>query len=173
MKMKIVLAVLLLSLMVGTAVYAAIKEGAKAPDFKLESISGKTLSLEEIRKDPKVKGANRVVLLDFWATWCPPCKRELPHLQKLHEKYGKKGLVVVGVAMDRGGMGDVKPFVKEQKLTYTILVDPKGTTKSDYGIQYFPTTVIVDKKGIVRKVHIGYSDGMEKDLEKEILALLK
>ncbi|HUV05855.1 MAG TPA: TlpA disulfide reductase family protein [Armatimonadota bacterium] len=156
-----------------SAVYAELRKGEKAPEFKLLSVDGKMLSLKEIRKDPAKKGTTRVVLLDFWATWCPPCKQEIPHLQKLHEKYGKKGLAVVGVSVDTSGAKVVRPFVKERKLTYTILLDPKGGTQKDYRVRFYPTVYILDKKGIICNVHVGYKPGMEKDLEKEIQALLK
>jgi len=164
---------LILLLAALTVVYAELEKGRKAPEFKLSSVDGKMLSLKEIRKDPAKKGATRVVLLDFWATWCPPCKQEIPHLQKLHEKYGKKGLAVVGIAIDVAGAKDVKPFVKERKLTYTILLDPKGGAQRDYRVRYYPTVYILDKKGVIRSVHIGYKPGVEKDFEKEIQALLK
>ncbi|MHB0999334.1 MAG: peroxiredoxin family protein [Armatimonadota bacterium] len=155
-----------------TAVYAALSAGTKAPEFKLKSINGKTVTLSQLRNDPINKGAKRVVLLDFWATWCPPCRNEVPHLQKLHEKYGKKGLVVVGIALDDGGASDVKPFAKENGLKYTMLVDPAGTTAKKYGVRPIPTTFIIGKDGVIKNMHLGFSPGMEDELEKEIKALL-
>lgn len=165
-------AALALALMATTTAQALLSEGKNAPSFKLTSIDGKTVSLSDLRKDPARKGANRVVLLDFWATWCPPCRKATPHLQKLHEKYGNKGLVVVGLALDKGGADDVKPFVKKHKLTYTILVDSSSKVARQYGVRGIPTAYIIDKKGVIRNIHVGYSPGLEKDLEKEVQALL-
>jgi len=156
-----------------TAVQAALSKGEKSPDFKLTSIDGTALSFADIRKDPARKGATRVVLLDFWATWCPACRDEIPHLQKLHVKYEKRGLAVVGIALDRGGIKDVKPFAANRKLTYTLLLDPKGAVKRKYGVRLIPATFIIDRQGIVRSVHIGFVPGMEKALEAEVKSLLK
>ena len=164
---------LIVLLAVPTAAYAELRKGDKAPEFKLSSVDGKMLSLKEIRKDPAKKGATRVVLLDFWATWCPPCRDEVPHLQKLHKKYEKKGLAVVGISVDTGGARIVKPFAKERKLTYTILLDPKCAAKKGYRVYAYPTVYIINKQGIIRSVHRGYGPGAEKELEKEIISLLK
>jgi peroxiredoxin len=156
-----------------TAAWAALSKGAKAPDFKLRSIDGKTLTLSQIRKDPNKKGAYRVVLLDFWKTTCPPCLTELPHYQAFSQKYGSKGLAVVGIALDPGGVSDVKPFVQQQKLTYTMLVDPDGIAAGPYGVRYTPTTFIIDKKGIIQAAYVGYMPGLEQTMENQIKALLK
>lgn len=164
---------IVLLLAVLTTAWAVLSKGAKSPDFRLKSIDGRTLSLSQIRKDPAKPGAYRVVILDFWATWCGPCREELPGFQKLHEKYGKKGLAMVGVAVDKGGVSDVKPFVKENKLTYTILVDPRQTVKNQYGVRFLPTTYIIDKSGVIRAVHVGYAPGVEDTIENEVKSLLK
>lgn len=152
--------------------WAALSKGSKAPDFTLKDINGKKMTFSNIRKDPAKSGAYRVVVLDFWATTCPPCKEELPFYQKLSQKYGPKGFAMVGVAMDPGGAADVKPFVQEQKLTYTMLVDPAHTVSNTYGVRYTPTTYVIDRKGIVRFVHIGYVPGIEKTIENEVKSLL-
>lgn len=155
------------------AVQAALSKGAKAPDFKLTSIDEKVLRFADLRKDPARKGATRVVLLNFWATYCPACREEVPLLQRLHVKYKKQGLAVVGIALDRGGLKDVEPFAANRKLTYTVLLDRKGAVKRKYGVHLIPATFIIDKKGIVRNVHIGFMPGMEKTLEQEVRSLLK
>lgn len=161
-------------LMISVAVQALVNPGSKAPSFKLQSISGKTVSLDEFRKDPAKKGANRVVVLVFWATWCPTCREETQVLQRLQEKYGKKGMAVLTVAMDKGGIKDVKPFAKEHKLTYRMLVDPDNKVigplyYSDHGI---PATFIIDKQGVVRYHHVGAIPGYEKMVNTEVASLL-
>ncbi|MHB0912404.1 MAG: TlpA disulfide reductase family protein [Armatimonadota bacterium] len=150
---------------------AAPKDKA-APNFKLTGIDGKKLSLDDIRKDPDKKGAKRVVLVNFWATWCPYCVKEMPTLESLHKKYGKKGLAVVGIALDSGSRADVKKFVKEKKLSYILLVDEKGVAKKQYGIRPIPVTVLVDKQGKVAETYVGYSKDLDKTLEKKIESLL-
>lgn len=147
-------------------------KGDKAPDFKLETLDGKTVSLDDIRKDPDRKGKTRVLLIDFWATWCPPCMETIPHLQKLQEKYEKKGFTVVGIAL-QSKVDKIKDIKKDKKLTYPLLVDSKGTCARDYKVRYLPTTYIIDKEGKISAVHEGYTKGLEKKLENEITELLK
>jgi peroxiredoxin len=156
-----------------TSVYAMLPEGRKAPDFKLSALGGKTMSLADLRKDPTDKAKKRVVLLDFWATWCPPCQEYAPKLQRLHERYGKQGLHIVGIALDSDGAKSVRPFVKQRKLTYTMLLDSERKVARLYQAPPIPQTYIVDREGVIRSLHLGFYPGMEKDLEKEIKALLK
>lgn len=157
----------------GLSAQAMLEKGNKAPDFKLSSLDGKKVKLSELQKDPQKKGAKRVVLLNFWASWCPPCRAEAPYLQKLHEKYGKNGLGIVGISTDTKGAAVVRRFVKEKKLTYTQLLDPKHTVARKYKVGPIPTSYIIDRSGVIRSVHLGFAPGLEKDLEKEIRALLQ
>jgi len=161
-------------LVVGIAgLQANLSKGDKSPDFTLPKLDGKEVKLSDLQQNPNKKGEKQVVVLDFWATWCPPCRDETPHLQKLHEKYGKKGLVVVGVAQDSDGAKSVKPFVEKNKLTYVQLIDSKHEVARKYKVGPIPTTYIIDRKGVIRVVQLGFAPGMEKDMEEEIEALLK
>jgi len=155
-----------------TGVQANLSKGDKAADFKLPGVDGRNVRLSDLQK-PSKKGAKRVMLLDFWATWCPPCREEVPYLQKLHQKYAKKGLLVVGIAQDSDGAKSVKPFAKKNKLSYLQLVDAKHEAARAYRVGPIPTTYIIDGSGVIRSVHLGFAKGMEKDLEEEIQALLK
>jgi len=157
----------------GLSARAMLEKGTRALDFELPSVSGKKVKLSELAKDPHRKGARRVVLLNFWATWCPPCRAEVPYLQKLHQRYGKKGLVVVGISMDTQGAAAVRPFVKERKLTYVQLLDPRRTVAQRYKVGPIPTTYIIDRSGVIRKVRLGFAPGLEKHLEEDIKALLQ
>lgn len=162
---RTLIAVMLVAMITLTAAYA-LNKGDKAPDFTLKTIDGKTLSLSAVRK-----GTTKVVLLDFWATWCGPCKAEMPHIQKLHEKYGRQGLKVVGLAGYREGVDDIKGYLKEKKITYTNVIDKDNTVIRQYGVRGLPTMLMIDKNGTIQKVHIGYTE--PQVLESEIKALLK
>jgi thiol-disulfide isomerase/thioredoxin len=135
--------------------------GGSAPNFTLEDIAGNAVNLADLK--------GKVVMLDFWATWCPPCRASIPGLERLHRTYGPKGLVVLAISLDQGDWDSVKSFLAEYGITYTVL---KGTEEvSDrYMVRSIPMIVMVDREGSVRKRLIGY--GVEEEVEKEIKALL-
>jgi thiol-disulfide isomerase/thioredoxin len=132
-----------------------------APNFTLEDIAGNAVNLADLK--------GKVVMLDFWATWCPPCRASIPGLERLHRTYGPKGLVILAISLDQGDWDSVKSFLTEYGITYTVL---KGTEEvSDrYLVRSIPMIVMVDREGSVRKRLIGY--GVEEEVEKEIKALL-
>lgn len=152
-----------------SAVFAALEPGTKAPDFTAPTIDGKkfTLSQELARKDTKV------VVLDIWATWCPPCRAEIPHLVNLNKDYAKTGVSVVGLSVD-AEKDDVKSFVKDNKIAYTIAMDPNAEKVArNYKIRGIPTTYIIDKKGVIRFAHTGFSGKEEaQKIESEVKQLL-
>ena len=139
------------------------KEGATAaaPDFTLQDVSGKNVRLADLK--------GRVVLVEFWATWCPPCRDEIPSIERLHTQYGAKGLTVLAVALDEGAWDEVKAFIAEQKITYTVL---KGTedVSAKYMVRLIPATFLIDKQGLIKKQYLG--GGSDESLEQEIKALL-
>lgn len=150
----------------GTAL-ALPKVGEKVPALVVKSLQDKTVDVS------KLKG--KVVVVDFWATWCPPCRAEIPHLQDLYVKYGKKGVVVLGVSV---GEGKDKPaeFVKSNKLTYTVAYtnqEQNAQLSKTFGFDGIPTTIIIDKKGIVKYADSGFAAGMEQQFESIIKAALK
>ncbi len=98
------------------------------------------------------------MILDFWATWCPPCKAEIPHLVALQDKYKSQGLEIVGLSVDEGGANDVKPFADEHQINYTMLIASSETAKDYGGITGIPTTFVVDKQGTIVKKFLGYTD---------------
>ena len=134
---------------------------AAAPDFTLQDMSGKKVSLSGL------KGS--VVLLDFWATWCPPCREAMPDLERLHKTYGGRGLTVLAISMDEGGWDYVKSFMDEHKITFTVLQGTEDVS-TKYQVRMIPAIYLVDKQGIVKKQYLGV--GSEEDIEKEIKALL-
>ncbi len=156
------------AVIVSSAVIANLSVGAKAPNFTLKTIDGKSFTLQNNFKQGKV------VLLDIWATWCPPCRAEIPYLVDLHKKYSGKNVTFVGVAIDQS-KSDVADFVKKNKINYTICSDPSGATVGDkYQVKGIPATYIIDKKGVIRSVHSGFAGKSEIDrMDKEIASLLK
>ncbi len=134
---------------------------ATAADFKLQDLDGKTVKLSDFKGKP--------VLIDFWATWCPPCRAAIPEIEKLHKNYGRKGLVVLGISSDQGGWDAVKSFVVEYGITYRIL---KGTDDifDSYQVRTIPMVVLLNKEGRIVKRYLGF--GGEDELEKDVKALL-
>ena len=132
-----------------------------APDFTLQDLDGRNVTLSGLK--------GKVVLIDFWATWCPPCRASIPSVEKLHKAYAARGLVVLGISLDGGDWDSVKAFREEAGITYPIL---KGTDEvaQEYGARIIPTFIIVDKEGTIRKHYVG-SDN-EEEIEKDIKALL-
>lgn len=126
------------------------KVGAVAPDFDLERIDGGRLRLADLR--------GKVVIVDFWDTWCPPCRAAMPHLQQLSVEHADD-LVVVGVAIGRNGKQAVADFVKAQGLTFpVVLIDEKFATAEAFdGVSSLPTTFLIDAEGVVRERWVGFN----------------
>ena len=137
-------------------------DSVPAPDFALEDLNGKTVRLSDF--DGKVR------IVDFWATWCPPCVAELPHFKELYETYRSKGFEIIGVALDQQGASVVKPFVEENEIEYPILVGNPTVAASYGGVSSLPTTFVIDRQGKVYKKYIGYIP--KATFEKDIAALL-
>jgi len=122
-------------------------------DFSLQDLSGNTLRLADLRGE--------VVVVDFWATWCPPCRKALPHLQELHEEFAGKGVRVVGIATDQQGAAIVAPFVEKNGLTFPIVLTDGKVDRDFGGVRGIPTTFVLDKQGKVVRKFVGYQ---EKDV---------
>lgn len=133
-----------------------------APEFVLRDSSGKTAKLSKYR--------GKVVLLDFWATWCTGCKKEIPWFSEFQRQYAKDGLAVVGVSMDEEGWKAVKPFLAEHRIRYRMLLGDKSTAQS-YGIQGMPDTFLIDRQG---RLAAAYTAGIvnRDDIEANIKTLL-
>jgi len=134
------------------------RDTARAPEFSLPNLKGETVRLKDFR--------GKVVILDFWATWCGPCRMEIPHFQELTKRHGGRGLVVVGVAMDEPGAEVVKPFVRKNGITYLVLIGDAYTANRYGGVNALPTTFVIDREGRVSKKYVGYRslESFEEDL---------
>jgi DsbE subfamily thiol:disulfide oxidoreductase len=136
----------------------------QAPDFTLKSRDGKNVRLSDLR--------GQVVLLNFWASWCGPCRQEMPILDDIHKQYSSLGFSVLGVNLDAKSSKAIN-YLKDTPVTFPVLYDPKGDVSGTYGVQAMPSTVIIDKDGNVRFLHEGYKSGYEDDYRKQIKKLLR
>ena len=141
-----------------SAVVAA--KGHDAPDFTLTDLQGRTLKLSDLR--------GKAVVLNFWATWCPPCKQEIPWFVDLQNRYGAAGLQVVGVSMDdEGDQKDVAKFARENSINYPILLGKEKVAAQYGGIDYLPTTFYIDRNGVVMDRVFG-QPGTRDEIEQNI-----
>jgi len=144
----VILAALLLAVACGVQEGIPGYPGQPAPEFSAPDLDGDTVSLASLRDD--------IVLLNLWATWCPPCRIEMPHLQALHEELGDRGLRVVGVSVDsEGSFGTVVRFLDDLGIDFLILRDPAERVPHLYRTIGLPLTVLIDREGIVRWRHSG------------------
>jgi len=131
--------------------------GKRAPEISVTGVDGSGTKLSALR--------GKVVLIDFWATWCPPCRKGLPETQALYKKYGKKGLAVLTITDEP--KDTVKPFLKTNELTFPAYLDKSSATNQAYGIQAIPTVAIIDKNGKLSALFVGLQD------KSTIIAALK
>jgi len=146
--------------------YEPLTVGKVAPDFELPGLDDKLLRLSDFR--------GKVVFLNFWATWCKPCKEEMPSMEILYKNFEKDGLVILAVSIDRvTTKKDIPPFVKALNLTFPILVDSWGQTDKRYKLMGVPETYIIDRQGVLREKIIGPRDWTLLDNLKVVTGLLK
>jgi peroxiredoxin len=164
-----VVALVVVAALVSSAVIANLSAGTKAPNFTLPKLDGKSFTLRDCFKKP-----GKVVLLDIWATWCGPCRAEIPYIINLQKKYAKKPVAIVGVSID-DKKETVKSFVKKMKINYTICHDPNAeTVGKPYDVRSIPATYIIDKKGVIRFPHRGFGGPDDAaNMDREIASLLK
>ena len=138
----------------------------KAPDFSIRDIQGKRIELTELLKQGPV-------LIDFWALWCIPCRKELPHLQTLDNRYKGEGLIVLTINEDDpSSESKVKPFIKGSRYKFMAVVDKDKELWRNFKVVSLPTLFLIDQQGNIQKTYVGYRPGDEKELEKDIRELL-
>ncbi len=146
--------------------YEPLTVGKVAPDFYLPDLNDKELRLSDFR--------GKVVFLNFWATWCKPCREEMPSMEILYKNFEKDGLVILAISIDRvTTKKDIPPFVKALNLTFPILIDSWGQTDKRYKLMGVPETYIIDQQGILREKVIGPRDWTVLDNLQIVTQLLK
>ena len=152
------------ALLAAGAAQAALNANAPAPDFTLRSLDGVNLRLAEQR--------GRVVMVNFWATWCGPCKQEMPHLSRLYEKYRASGFTLLGVNVDEDSR-NAAGIAGQLGVKFPVLLDSDKQVSKLYDLSAMPSTVLIDRDGKVRFLHRGYRTGTEAEYDQQIRALLK
>ncbi len=159
------LPVLVLAIVPAAPVVAAMPTiGQQAPDFTLRASNGKNLKLSELR--------GNVVMINFWATWCAPCRQEMPHLNRFHEQYHKAGFVLLGVNVDDQA-ASAEAMARELKIAFPVLFDADKQVSRRYDVDAMPSTVLIDRDGKVRQIFRGYRAGTEQRYEAAIRELIK
>jgi len=163
--MKLICSLLLgacLTVAVNTA--SAVNVGEKAPVLELPNIEGTAyISLEQYK--------GKVVYLDFWASWCGPCRKSFPYFQLMREEFGTDKFEILAVNVDED-IENAKSFLQKIPVSFPIVVDPQGNSPEVYGLTGMPTSYIIDQKGIVRVVHQGFKEKDIKKIKADIVKLL-
>jgi peroxiredoxin len=142
----------------------SLQTGAPAPAFELNSNSGKPVSLADLK--------GQIVLVNFWASWCGPCRQEMPILEQLNHQYRNKGVALIGVNVEPDSALATN-WLKATPVTFPILFDVDSKVSKLYEVQGMPNTVILDRKGIVRYIHRGYTPGAENEYLDQIRTLIR
>ena len=141
------------------------EEGHFAPDFTLKTFEGKTVRLSELR-------GKKVILINFWATWCPPCRLEMPTMQQIYSEYKGKGFEILAVNIEPDAKEEIRDFIKELRLTFPVLLDSNMKVTRQYRLFGLPVSVLIDRQGIIRGKEIGYHDWTDKESRKQVESLL-
>jgi len=164
MKIKNFLVGLAFSVFAASSLASSGLTGQPAPDFALKSSSGDNLRLSEHRGD--------VVMVNFWATWCGPCRQEMPLLDELYSRYQRVGFSLLGVNIDDNSSKAMN-MISELGVSFPVLFDSRKEVSKLYDVDAMPVTVIIDREGTVRYVHQGYKPGYEEMYLDQIRSLLR
>jgi thiol-disulfide isomerase/thioredoxin len=162
MKPFCLLPAMVAALFLFSPVHAGTVTPMPAPGWELKDVDGKPVNFSQFK--------GKVVVLDFWATWCVPCRSEIPGYVKLQEKYKDKGLVMVGVSLDQQGPEVVKKFISDFRMNYQVVIGDDAVVEAFGGIDGIPTTFIIDRTGMIRDKKVGAMETAE--YEKVLLRYL-
>lgn len=135
----------------------------QAPNFRLPTLDNQTIDLADYR--------GQVVYLDFWATWCAPCRRSFPWMESMHNKYNEVGLKIIAISLDQKPEL-IRDFLSAHKASFTVVQDKEGESTETYKVRGMPTSYLIDKKGDIRLTHQGFSEGDKYILDAQIKKLL-
>lgn len=159
----LVLALLIVSMISPANLFALPRAGQPAPNFKVTSTSGQSISLENYR--------GHVLVIDFFATWCTPCRASVPHIVEVNRKYGRQGLQVLGLSADEEEGNALKSFSDGYHINYPVALANEAVQTS-FGIRSVPVMFVINKKGIIAEVYRGFNDEIARSMEQLIKRLL-
>jgi thiol-disulfide isomerase/thioredoxin len=141
----------------------AAEVGEAAPPFSLATADGKTIALTDLR--------GRVIYVDFWASWCAPCRRSFPWMNQLQQRYGDRGLTIIAVNVDRR-RADAEQFLQINTARFAVVYDDRGATPQAYAVKGMPSSYLIDARGTVVDVELGFRDDRKSAIEDQIRSLL-
>jgi peroxiredoxin len=150
--------------LVATVAAQSLSVGARAPEIGLRDFNGQNVRMADLR--------GKVVIVDFWASWCAPCREELPVLNRLYSRYREQGLVVVGVSVDRTER-NARGFLRRTPVDFRVVHDSAHAVAGRYNPPTMPSSYIVDRRGVIRHIHEGFRSGDAAVIEREVRALLR
>lgn len=164
MRRVLLLAVVVLGLsLLLTLVRAPSSAPRVAPDFVLPDLTGQAVRLSQLK--------GKIILLNIWATWCPPCRKEMPTMEVLYQKLKGADFVMLAASQDVDGKNTVAPYLQEGGLTFPVLLDVSGEVGKKYGVTGYPETFIIDRQGMIVYRHIGYNDWSQPQVESALRRL--
>ena len=141
------------------------KVGFIAPDFKLKKVTGESIALNTLR--------GKIVLVNFWATWCEPCRAEMPSMEEIYRDFNRKDFEILAVSSDEDGLTSVKPFLDEFPFTFPILIDDSLLINDLYGVSSIPTSIVIDRSGMITNRFFGAVDWSEPKQKKFLTQLIQ
>jgi cytochrome c biogenesis protein CcmG, thiol:disulfide interchange protein DsbE len=144
-------------------VVGATEVGEPAPPFSLTTVDGKTMALADLR--------GRVVYVDFWASWCAPCRRSFPWMNEMQQRYGDRGLTIIAINVDRRH-ADAEQFLQINAARFAVVYDDRGATPQAYSVKGMPSSYLIDARGTVVDIELGFRDDRKSAIEDQIRSLL-